>query len=354
MKDAKNRLRRSLLSVAAGLTYHSGLLRGLRSAANRWESPVPPNGAMRIPQLRRRKGGNVQVLVYHRVTPKADEYLPSLSVEAFSRQMRYLAQNCRVLPLTEAVRTIECGSVPDNAVALTFDDGYRDNFDHAFPILRDLHLPATIFLSTSVIGTDDILWHDRVFRAFNRTRAARHRGFDLSSNDEKNAAQAAVLTTLKKLETTERLERIAELIEELEVVEPEQNHRVMLDWGEVRQMARSGITFGSHTVTHPVLSRIPIELARYEITESKRVIETELQCEIDTFAYPNGRSEDYTESTKQALKDAGFTCAVTTRFGTNNAHAKPAWDPFELRRGGPDDASTALFAAKLSLYKMTT
>jgi len=105
-----SRFRRSLLSAAANATYRSGLLRGLSLVANRWKLTRSRNGTGGFPYLRRRKGRNVQILVYHRVAPEPDEFLPSLSVESFTRQMDHVARHCRVLSLVEAVAAIESNS----------------------------------------------------------------------------------------------------------------------------------------------------------------------------------------------------------------------------------------------------
>jgi peptidoglycan/xylan/chitin deacetylase (PgdA/CDA1 family) len=258
------------------------------------------------------------------------------------------------MALSEAVDAIEQCAVPDNAVVITFDDGYRDNYDYAYPILRSLSLPATIFLSSGVVGTDGILWHDRVFRAFHRSELSRFNGYDLDDPGQRQSARETVLASLKTLDSRQRRERIDELVGKLEIAEPACLPRVMLTWGEAREMARNGIGFGSHTVTHPVLSRIPPDEAQREIVESKRDIESNLQMRIDSFAYPNGKPEDYDEFIKQTLRDAGYRCAVTTRFGTNQIDMPGGWDPFELRRGGPGEANTAIFAAKLNLYKLMT
>jgi peptidoglycan/xylan/chitin deacetylase (PgdA/CDA1 family) len=115
-------------------------------------------------------------------------------------------------------------------------------------------------------------------------------------------------------------------------------------------MHRNGISFGSHTLKHPVLTTIPIEEAKREICISKQVIEDALGSPATTFAYPVGRREDFNHSVKAIVKDAGYVCAVTTIFGANDS----GQDLFELKRGIPWEVDLPSFATKLSWYKFTT
>jgi len=118
-------------------------------------------------------------------------------------------------------------------------------------------------------------------------------------------------------------------------------------------MHRGGVSFGAHTVTHPILSRVSAERARWEIVESKREIEKQIGVTVSTFAYPNGRIGDFDASTKETLKAEGFQSAVTTVFGTNPCPPE-RWDPLELRRGGPESCAGHLFAAKMNIQKLVS
>jgi peptidoglycan/xylan/chitin deacetylase (PgdA/CDA1 family) len=113
-------------------------------------------------------------------------------------------------------------------------------------------------------------------------------------------------------------------------------------------MHQHSISFGSHTVTHPILSNLPVDKVKEEICESQKTIARQLGVLPTLFAYPNGSQEDFTPITKQILQDAGYMCAVTTVFGTNETDQ----DLFELRRGGPWEAHLPTFAAKLNWYKL--
>jgi peptidoglycan/xylan/chitin deacetylase (PgdA/CDA1 family) len=349
----RSRISGWLWSLVAAAVYRLGLLRLLRPWTNRWE--LAPG---RSPLVRRRRSRKVQILSLHRVAPGEDGYLSPLPLVAFEERMEFLARRCSVLALDQAVDALVRHDVPENAVVLTFDDGYRDNYLHAFPILEGLSLPATIFLVTGSIGTGRLIWHDRVFRAFGETRCVELTGFPadgqrhrLDDAGQREHARTALLRWLKTLDEERRDEQIARLAERLEVEDARVSDGLMLSWDEVQRMHARGIGFGAHTVSHPVLSRVSDERARQEIDASKREIEARLHCPVRAFAYPNGSQRDFSAATKRLLREAGFDCAVTTIFGTNEPAAEPPLDLLELRRMGLVEASLPAFAAKLDLYR---
>ena len=348
MRELLSRLFWTLLA----LLHRVGLFGPLNWVANRYVR------AERAPFLRRRRVRNVQILVYHRVTREPDSYLPPMPLSTFERQMEILSRRFRVIGLDEAIDAIESGSVPDNAVVVTFDDGYRDNFDVAWPVLAALSMPATVYLTTGVIGTDAMLWHDRVFHLFHETAATRLAGFGsdgetlpLTGDENKERSLYGTLPYFRSLPPEEREEAIGRLAKRLGVEDAAPRTRLMLSWDEVKQMHRGGVSFGAHTVSHTILSRLPVDRARWEIIESKREIERRIGAPVTTFAYPNGRAGDFDTSTKVVLREAGFDGAVTTIFGANPG-PRSEWDPFEIRRGGPDSFEPALFAAKMNLLKL--
>jgi peptidoglycan/xylan/chitin deacetylase (PgdA/CDA1 family) len=268
--------------------------------------------------------------------------------------MDYLAHRFNVLPLLDAVERIHAKDIPDNALVLTFDDGYRDNFVHAYPILRRFSLPATIFLATAPLDSDEPLWHDVVFHAFRHTSTPTLSNFGASSavyplrtTREKLDAQHRVLDFLWTLDQSDRELWIHRLRHALCVRDKDPQVDLMLSWDEIRLMHATGICFGSHTVNHPILAKIPRDIADEEIRTSKAIIERRLGAPVKSFAYPNGKRSDFSDETKQLVRDAGYGCAVTTLFGSNG----PDSDPFELRRLGPPGESLADFAVKLHWYK---
>jgi peptidoglycan/xylan/chitin deacetylase (PgdA/CDA1 family) len=306
-----------------------------------------------FPFIRKTIYRNVQVLAYHRVNDDHDPFFPGIYTEVFARRMSYIAANYNVLSLNEAVEMIQANDIPDNALVVTFDDGYRDNYTHAFPILKDLSIPATIFLATDAIDSKAVLWHDRVFCAFRETQCPvlanfgpEPRSYSLKTLEEKLVAQRAGLEFLWSLNDEERQFWVDCLVDRLRVCE-EPTSRAMLSWDEVRIMHRGGITFGSHTASHPILSKLsPAQLKR-EVSESKKTIEEKLGAPVKSFAYPVGRKQDLNVLAKTVLRETGYLCALTTIPGVNGHNQ----DLFELRRGGPWEVFLPGFALKLQWEK---
>jgi peptidoglycan/xylan/chitin deacetylase (PgdA/CDA1 family) len=324
---------------------------------NRWQWQNDYGENRKWPLITKRRHANLQILIYHRVNNEEDAMFPALPVATFRRQMEYLAAHLTALSLEEGVGRLRQKDLPDNAVVVTFDDGYRDNYLNAFPILKELSIPATIFLTTGVIGSKSVIWHDRVFSAFRDTRAASLAGvggtskiYPLTTLEGKLLAQREFLQFVRSQKDDERLRWIDWLIEKLQVTDRKLVSGLMLSWEEARRMLGDKIAFGSHTVTHPILSRQSKEEIREELWESKQDIESNLGTRVAAFAYPNGNVEDFDESTKEQLREAGYECAVTTCFGSNDCDQ----DLFELRRATPWDREIYAFALRFNWFKFAS
>jgi peptidoglycan/xylan/chitin deacetylase (PgdA/CDA1 family) len=292
------------------------------------------------------------VLIYHRVNDeKCGFQIDKVPPRLFRRQMEYLARHFHVLALEDILGRIRSGeALPKRCVVVTFDDGYEDNYLHAFPILDRLGLPATIFLSTGCINGGPMLWFDRVLDAFNRTSrhtlALAESGTVLSFQTprEKGLAAFDVLALLKSLSGPRRSAAIDDLASKLGVEETPGGTNNMLTWAQVREMAGRGMKFGAHTVTHPILSKISLQEAEWEIAESKRAIESQIGRPVHVFAYPNGKPEDFSPGTMELVKKSGFQAALTTVWGAN-AYRE---DSFLLKRITASGQDLASFALTLS------
>jgi peptidoglycan/xylan/chitin deacetylase (PgdA/CDA1 family) len=293
------------------------------------------------------------VLCYHRVNDDRHSLFGGTPVAHFRRQMEALRRHFSVLPLAELAALARARELPPNAVSVTFDDGYRDNFTHAFPVLVELGLRATIFLVTDAVDKNALIWHDRVFDALHRTRE-RTLSFDgaslaLETPADRQRALARVLGVLRSSTPSDRDRSIESLIADLQVGPPPDGAWDKLRWDEVRRMAAGGIDFGAHTLDHPILKHVDVDEARRQIRGSKERIEHELGAPVTTFAYPNGRAIDFDESTRRILEEEGFSCAVTTVGGANDE----ATDPFALRRVGMWDDDPGLSILRLAWSRRT-
>ncbi len=355
MQSLVSKCKQTLLEVIAFIVFYTGMIKSVNRVVNSFQ-PRGRNGKGRLvfPFVKRRRFNNIQILGYHRVNDDPDPFFPPTPVHVFTNQMDYLASNYTILSLEEAVERIRRDEIPDKAVVVTFDDGYRDNYLNAFPVLQRLSIPATIFLATAVIGSGKALWHDKVFSAFRETRVSFLEGFGSNSKtyylrtvEEKLFAQKDVLRFLRSLDSEQKSRWIAHLREKLEVADEQESSEIMLTWEEVKIMHQNGIFFGSHTITHPTLINLSPSQAVVEIHESKKIIEEKLGTPVKTFAYPNGKKEDFNEVTKNILREAGYLCALTTIFGANDNRQ----DLFELRRGNPWEEYLPTFATKLAWYR---
>jgi peptidoglycan/xylan/chitin deacetylase (PgdA/CDA1 family) len=304
--------------------------------------------------VRSRFSRRFQILAFHKVSPDPHPYFEPVHPIIFERYAEFLHRNYRVMHLDELVVRSRHGDIPDRAVAITFDDGYRDNYENAFPILKKYELPATIFVATGAIGTGETLWHDRIFDAFRHTSASHlHlKGIAvnelvLDNSESRHHALKLTLDHAKKLYGISRLEFVEEVEQALTPNRPPQQEDRMLTWDQIGEMHRAGIRFGSHTVTHPILSRVPQEELTRELFESKRQLSKQLGAPVESFAYPNGRASDYNSTVKDALRECGYTFAVTCEPGYNCAQA----DPFELKRGAPWQSDIELFRANFFLQR---
>jgi peptidoglycan/xylan/chitin deacetylase (PgdA/CDA1 family) len=337
----------ALVRILRGLRLETSAIRladGFRLRRGR-------GGGLAFPFIRRRREPSFQILSYHRVNDEGAHFFPGVPVQQFRQQMEALARHTTVLPLGELVERMFAADLPPRSVAITFDDGYRDNYECAYPVLRALRLPATIFLTTGPLDTGEPLWHDRVFDAFEHagdtSLTLKGRSFPMAPIAARHAALRHVLTHLRSLDPEERNRTIRGIEDQVGSKAPEDRARRMLTWEQVREMAAGGITFGAHTVSHPILTRVGLEEATAEIRDSKAAIERELGRPVDQFAYPNGTRADFNDAILRILRDQGFRCAVTTLWGINDT----ACDPFELKRVGLWDTEPDLIPLRLAWYR---
>lgn len=336
--------------TAAAVYFHSGLPRLTRSLRSRYQLSKGSGFSWK-----RRAEATVRILYYHRVNDESDPFFGAISTDLFDRQMLYLARHYRVVSLPDAIRHLEEGTSKEPVVAVTFDDGYQDNYENAFPILKRYALPATVFLTTGSLDSREPLWFERMAEALKSTSREFldlefdiPRRFWLRTEAERVQANSEIFGLLRRLGNAERNTWLAEIIGRLQISEPRERKNKMLTWDQVRLMRSGGIGFGGHTVTHPFLSKLEPSQAAWEVSECKRRIEEELQEKIEFFAYPNGREEDFNGCNKEILRGAGYRGAVTTIWGMNYRNT----DRMELRRGGPWEDTAALFAYKMDWYQL--
>jgi peptidoglycan/xylan/chitin deacetylase (PgdA/CDA1 family) len=253
----------------------------------------------------------------------------------------------KVLPLNEAVARLKAGTLPARAAAITFDDGYADNYRVALPILQRHGLSATFFIATGFLDGGR-MWNDTIIET---VRASATPTLDLSSLglglhglasiDEKRAAISSLIKQIKYQPDSDRI-TITNRIARLANVSPPDN--LMMTSAEVRAMRRAGMQIGAHTVSHPILAKLPDDQAISEIETSKRFLEELLNEKVGLFAYPNGKlDQDYTARTVEIVGSLGFEAAFSTNWGVSGYTD----DLLQVRRFTPWDTSRLRFGLRM-------
>jgi len=210
------------------------------------------------------------IVTFHRVQDTDVSEGLTVSIRSFERYCRFFARHFNVVPLRELVAKLERGDTPNCELAITFDDGYLDNFENAAPVLERYHLPATFFVVSQWIGTDVVPWWDR---------------------------QAGV-------------------------------QHPWMTWDHVRSLRRRGFDIGAHTRTHADLGSVVDMEATEEIVGGRHELERQLGSPVELFAYPYGRRVNLADSNRRLVQGAGFRCCCSC-FGGLIARGT---DPFDLQR----------------------
>jgi peptidoglycan/xylan/chitin deacetylase (PgdA/CDA1 family) len=319
------------------------------------------SGTVRV--LRRRRAGQPGALIlrYHSIGGGPGLRDPLVvSERRFASHVRYLRRAHPVVPLDDVVSRLDLGQpLPPGAVAVTFDDGYRDNHDIALPILRRYECPATVFVVVESVQTGEPPWPQRLWGllravetpglrvawASRRTGRRLVRRFDLRTADARTQTYRAIKAVAAELDGDDR----AELFDRITRATGRDGHGgadggpAMLDWDQVRALARQDVTIGSHTMTHPRVSLLDTARAEHELLESRVALESTLGVGISLFAYPFGTSIDFDPETRHAVVKAGYRGACTTIEG----RVGPEADPLALPRLKARDEPVWMFAMRL-------
>ncbi|GHO84313.1 polysaccharide deacetylase family protein [Dictyobacter formicarum] len=311
-------MRRAARLLVAAFFYYSGLVK-----LSRWRM--------------RRRGPRLLILNYHRA-----------SLGDIRRHMQYLNRHYRILHLEEALEELYAPQPPARKsskqrtpVVITFDDGYHDNYTHAFQAAVELQVPITIFLIPSYIDSGDYFWWGEGERLVKQTQLDEFildgQTYHLQQPESQKALAQSIDARLRIARSVaEREQFLTQVRHDLAIIAPNtceeevKDVNIPLSWGEVLKMQKSGfVSFGAHTMHHPVLACLsdPAEV-RYEIATCRQVLQERLGKPIRTFAYPIGRTEHIGTEALKAVREAEYCWAVTTTKGI----ATPQSDPYRLER----------------------
>lgn len=323
-------LRRTVKLLLVSSVHYTGLLAWARSAQMK-------NQAL--------------ILMYHRVSPRGvgvPDYSPNgmtVTPAEFEMQMRFLRKHYDVVPLAQIVAAVR-GERPfmPNMCAVTFDDGWQDVYEYAFPLLKKYSIPATIYLTTGFIDGKSWFWEERSkyllalihnaaqqganARILESTRQELGR-FGLSDllSVRENKVPAFLSQQGRELKRWD-MDRRNDLMHTLERLAAEiapDAPRPFMNWDEVQEMSRHNIEFGNHTVSHPALSDLAAEQTLSELKGATNQIQARLGRAPVNFAYPYGK---FNAAVRQQVEKEGLASASTTLLGL----VRPASDPYALNR----------------------
>ncbi len=269
----------------------------------------------------------VLILTYHRFSAHEEPY--KTSAQAFAEHLEYLTQHYRILPLSDIADGLATGrTLPPATAAITIDDGYRDFYEVAFPLLLKHRVPATLYVATNFLDRKTWLWTDKLRFLTARTPASevvavlkgRTQRFALTDNLSRLLAADRINSILKSLPNDQKEDTVKRIAATLDVLMPPLPPHEFgpLSWEQAREMDAEGIEIGSHTVTHPILPNVTDDEAlQNELTASKARLEEVLGRQVPLFCYPNGRND---ARVQRYTALAGYRCAVTNQPGMNTAH----------------------------------
>lgn len=309
--------------------------------------------------LRRFVPPAVAILKYHSVQDDPQQFAHSIgagiihSAAVFREQMELVASKFDPVSLDDVLQFVRGKQqLPRRPVVVTFDDGYRDNFEIAAPILDHFGVPAAFYVTVNSIDTACPPWFCHLRHIFGTTKAKTWNDsqfdvvHDLTDPQSKKFAFLSASKQCACFTGKAQNEFLARLHRELDVEPLDPNLRLMMTWDQVRALAARHIV-GSHTFTHPNMAQVTLPEVRHECEQSKKRLAEELQSEVAHFSYPSPILQPHwSNHTREATRDFGFKTAVTSDAGPVNASS----DPLALRRVAvPNEKEEFLWSLECTL-----
>ena len=273
------------------------------------------------------------VLTYHRILEKTDPLQPDLITQKeFDFQMWLVKKLFTVIDLEYALKAQQNNNLPSNAICISFDDGYLDNYTHALPILKKHDMSATFFLISSAVSSGENLWYDNIIEQI-RNHTEPHidltklglKYFSMRTNDQKQQAINAILEYAKHLHSQE----LKIFIDNFNSLVPcRKQTQLMMTKKEVLELMAESMQIGSHGVEHHILSTQDSNQSRINIKQSKHDLEEMLNIQINLYAYPNGKKADFNQMHTDYIEQSGYSGALTSCYGSISKNS----DRFTLNR----------------------
>lgn len=306
----------------------------------RFKRTLLASGALRA--WSRLGGPRIVILRYHSVVedPRAFEATIGTAIihqaETFRKQMALVARDYSVVTLDDIARYLQGGGrLPRRAVAITFDDGFQDNYQVAAGILERYGLRAAFYVTTGPVESAKPPWFCSLRWAFRRATVGRWvdsasgRAYDLGRDGERDEAFLCSCRRCATITGRDQDSYVQAVTVDLRAHALDGQARLMMNWDEIRDLHGRGHVIGAHTVSHPNIAHVPAHDARRELAESKSALERILQAQVVHFSYPSPILEPHwTPATVALTREVGYRTAVTCTPGP----ARPGDDPLSLRR----------------------
>ena len=292
----------------------------LIAAALRWAGIVIYRLGLH-PVVIRLRARRVRILMYHACDEVESDFtaglLSTTTPAQFAAHLAFYERHYQVIPL----QRLEAGEIPERAAVITFDDGYRSVRLHAAPLLEQHRMPATVYLVTSVVGNQQLVWVNAMNALLRRYPDAARPVLAGLTGLAASAPPGAILDAVQNTAGPPAIAAALETIHRAAGVTPAQlaaEAALYVTWDDVRAMERQGISCGNHTSTHPSLTRLPLEAQRWEIAEAARTLVAN-GCTARCLAYPFG---DHNADSRVAAIAEGCTSVmeVGLRTGPLDVH----------------------------------
>jgi peptidoglycan/xylan/chitin deacetylase (PgdA/CDA1 family) len=279
-------------------------------------------------------------LAYHSIAddPQKTDLIIGVSRgrDEFERHMKILAQKFHPVSIADVANFAQGkGKLPPKAVAVTFDDGFADNYEVAFPILQRYGIPASFYIMVEAVEQGTLPWYCRLRYAFNVAEVPAWKDlnsghtYNLDVLAERKAAQSLSWDTGARLTGAAQQAYVGRCEHDLEVEPVKAPHGFMMTWDQVRTLRRAGHIVGAHTLWHPNVAQVTAPEARAEITESKKRLEEKMGEPVEHFSYPHpALNPHWSSHTLELTKEAGFKSAALTTYGA----VRKGDDPHALKR----------------------
>ena len=309
--------------------------------------------------------GKVTILMFHRVTDTFFDISLLVKQKTFEECIEYIAQSYPVISMDFLSQNFDKWErIPDDSFVITFDDGWIDFYDVAYPILSRLKIPATVYLTTGFVSSKCSYWQERLNNLFLQILANKKLFLkkdniistseinlklkDLISKSDGKSIIFRFIDYLKKFTDDIILKTISDLeafLKEQEIMISDGEHRSFVNWDEVNSINEPDISFGSHTINHPILTNEQTDVIEDEICRSKEIIEKETGRDVIHFCYPNG---NYNEEIRKVVSGS-YKSACTTRAGFVSRGS----DIYALNRIGINQEMVSGWRGNFSKYVFT-